>query len=236
MWRQLLGPRPHRPGRPLLRKPKTAATRTGVVEPLISRGIKVQKVAEVLTIPGYREPQGKAVAASAQPATGRAQGRLNSGLRGVSFGAITGVRDHLRRSSRLGTACRVRRLRGHRRQGDDHPLRRTARSGRPLGAVGADHGIRARTARTAPGGRSIRYIKGWEWRAGITRGIAGGAAFPAPSVCRIDASGRGEGAEVDANQRSSWWMAASSAAYARTSAARSSGSSGLSGRHPSRTH
>ena len=39
-----------------------------------------------------------------------------------------------------------------------------------------------------------------------------------------------------AHRGTSWWTAASSAEYARTSAACSSGSSGLSGRQPSRTH
>lgn len=91
------------------------------VRPASSRGIgppglpgykRVEKVAEVLTIQAAAAShRGQAVAAlaigtcmvidhhtaPAPPATGRAQGRLNSRLRGVSFAAITGVRDHLRR-------------------------------------------------------------------------------------------------------------------------------------------
>jgi hypothetical protein len=141
--------------------------------------------------PGYWYPNGDRSPCSPlpQPATGRAQAGLNSRLRGVSFAAITGVRDHLRRSSRLSTACRVRRLRGQHGPGDDHPSRRTARSGRPLEGVGPDHGIRAQADRSAPGGRSIRCIRGWECRAGITRGIAGRgtpivlAHHPSPGDC-----------------------------------------------------
>lgn len=135
---------------------------------------------KAVAAPGFWHPHGdRSPCGPCPPATGRAQGRPNSRLRGVSFAAITGVRDHLRRSSWLSTACRVRRLRGQRRPGDDHPSRRTARSGRPLAGVGADHGMRAQADRSAPGSRSIRSITGWECRAEITCGIAGGAAFPA---------------------------------------------------------
>ena len=113
----------------------------------------------------------------------RVQARLNRRLRGVSFARITGVRDHLRRPSRLGTARRVRRLRDQHRQGHNNPSRRAARSGRPLGAVAAGHGIRAQADRIAPSGYPVPYVRGRECRATIARGIAREAV--SGTVCTV---------------------------------------------------
>ena len=186
MWRQLLGPRPRRPGRPLLRKPKAAATRTGVLEPLVSRGIKVQKVAEVLTIPGCREPQGESCG-SLCPTSDR---------------ACPGPPEQW-------TPGRVLWC--------DHRCTRSSSQVQPARyCVPSSTTARSSWARRRPPFASNCQIR--------------------PPFGSCWSGSWDSGAEVDANQRSSWWMAASSAAYARTSAARSSGSSGLSGRHPSRTH
>jgi hypothetical protein len=86
------------------------------------------------------------------------------------FAAITGVRDHLRRSSRRPPVPGVRRLRGQPRSGHDHPSRRTARSASSLGAPRANDGIRPQADRIACAERSIPRR---ECRPGITCGIAG---------------------------------------------------------------